>query len=305
MKESYHICFTSHGEVLFRDEEDHGMFVNLMALRGFSMNVEILADAEMSTHVHLNVFTECPAAFSGQLRSSYSRYFNHRWGRKGRFGEKGTYVMKVRGFHHQMVLENYILRNGLHHGAAATAFGYKFCSSRELFLEDICFSTEKAANYSREEIASFLPRYSEFPDNYVMDSNGVFLRQSFMELRRAETYYGTPRNYLYQMNRLTDDNWIKDQMNDDSTDAPITLAMVEQSDEKSVATMLNNEYGRHFDHSRLQDMDVCRLIDNDFLPALGVKSVYALSPSQKNRIARQLKYDFRLPDAQISRCLVL
>ena len=37
MKESYHICFTSHEEVMFRDEEDHGVFVNLMALRAFSM----------------------------------------------------------------------------------------------------------------------------------------------------------------------------------------------------------------------------------------------------------------------------
>lgn len=50
MKESYHICFTSHDEVMFRDEEDHGMFINLMALRGFALDTELMVDAEMSTH---------------------------------------------------------------------------------------------------------------------------------------------------------------------------------------------------------------------------------------------------------------
>ena len=81
MKESYHICFTSHDEVLFRDEEDHGMFVNLMALRSFSDNAEILVDAEMSTHVHLNAFTDRPQHFAAALRMSYTRYFNKKYGR--------------------------------------------------------------------------------------------------------------------------------------------------------------------------------------------------------------------------------
>ena len=302
MKESYHICFTSHSEVLFRDEEDHGAFVNLMALRAYALGVEVLVDAEMSTHVHLNIFTETPLLYAGQLRASYTKYFNRKWGRVGRFGEKGTYVMKVCGFNHQMVLENYILRNGLHHGAAATAFGYKHCSSRELFAEDICFSSAKAAGFSRHEIASFLPRRSEFPDQYQMDENGVFLRKSFMELRRAEQYYGSPRNYLYQMNRLTDEDWIKVQLDDGSGD-PITLSSVEMADEKSVAAMLRNEHGRQFSRSRLQDIDVCTLIDNDILQR--TSSVYSLSAKQKSSIARQLKYEFHLPESQIARCLVL
>ena len=304
MKESYHICFTSHDEVLFRDEEDHGMFVNLMALRGFALDTEIVVDAEMSTHAHLNVFTNVPIRYAGQSRASYTKYFNGKWGRKGRFGEKYTFVMKVQGFNHQMVLQNYILRNGLHHGAAATAFGYKYCTVRELFAKDIGLSCEVAAPLSRQEIASYLPRRSEFPDHYQMNAQGVFLRQSFMEIRRAEQYYATPRNYLYQMNRLTDESWIKDQLSD-HTDDPITLSMVERADEKAVVQMLNNEHARQFSHTRLQDMDVCRLIDRDILPGYGATSVYQLSETQKKRIANQLANEFHLPEAQIRRCLVL
>ena len=303
MKESYHICFTSHDEVMFRDDEDHGMFVNLMALRSFEQETGIIVDAEMSTHVHLNVFTSAPTRYAGLLRSSYTKYFNGKYGREGRFGQKYTYVLKVDGFNHQMVLENYINRNGFHHGASATAFGYDYCSARYLFSEEIGLKIEQPVLLTREEMSSFLPRRSEFPDHYQMNSNGVFVRQSFMEIRTAEKYYGSPRNYLYQMNRLTDESWSREQEKD-NTGAPITLSLVEQADETTVAQMLKNEYGR-FNKNRLQDMDVCRLIDKDLLPGYGAQSVYQLTSSQKRRIARQLFYDYHVSEAQIARCLVL
>lgn len=302
MKESYHICFTSHDEVLFRDHEDHGMFVNLMALRGFAHKTEILVDAEMSTHVHLNVFTDCPQKFSAKLRMSYTRYFNKKYDRKGRFGQKYTYVQKVQGHVHQMVLENYINRNGLHHNAAATAFGYRYCSVRDLFVEDLCFQTERTVPMSRHEIAALLPRHAEFPDHYQMNESGVFTRKSFMELRRAEQFYGSPRNYLYQMNRLTDESWTREQLQD-QTGKPLTLSDIEHTNEHSIAQMLKNESGRNFTRSRLQDLDVCHLIDKEVLPGYGAPSVYHLTDGQKQRIARLLRYDFHLPDHQIRRCL--
>ncbi len=280
------------------------MFVNLMALRCFSMKVDLLVEAEMSTHAHLNIFSDAPARFAGVLRMSYTKYFNAKYEREGRFGEKYTYIMKVDGLNHQMVLENYVLRNGLHHGAAATALGYPYCTVRELFAKDIGLSSEIAVPQSRAVIASYLPPKSDFPDSYEMNASGVFVRKSFMEIRQAEQCYGSPRNYLYQMNRLTDESWAQDQLQD-GTGSPITLSMVEQADENSIAQMLNNEHGRQFSRSRLQDMDVCRLIDQDLLPGYRVKSVYQLTESQKKQIARQLYYEFHLPEAQIRRCLVL
>ena len=304
MKESYHICFTSHQEVMFRDQEDHGMMLNLMALRAFACDTEILVEAEMSTHVHQNVFTNRPMEYASALRMSYTKYFNQKYGRKGRFGEKYTYLLKVEGFNHQVVLMNYVVRNGLHHQAAATAFGYKYCTARELFVEDIGLSTEVAAPLSRQDIASYLPRHSEFPDHYRMTAEGVFVRRSFMEIRRAEQFYATPRNYLYQMNRLTDEDWIKSQ-EADRTGRPITLDLVEPGYGGSIEQLLRNESGRQFSRTRLQDMDVCRLIDRDLLPGYGVTSVYQLTETQKHRIARQLQEEFFLPEAQIRRCLAL
>lgn len=304
MKESYHICFTSHQEVMFRDQEDHNTMLNLMALRSFAFDTEIMADAEMSTHVHQDVFSNRPMAYASALRMSYTKYLNRKYGRKGRLGEKYTYLLKVDGFYHQLTVLNYIFRNGLHHGAAATALGYKYCAARDLFAEDIGLLSDLPVPMSRADMASYLPRHSEFPDHFQMNADGVFVRRSFMEIRRAEQFYATPRNFLYQMNRLTDEDWIRDQEKD-RTGKPITLEAVEPGYENRIAQLLQNENARKFSRTRLQDMDVCRLIDRDILPGCGVASVYQLSGSQKQRIARTLFYEHHLPEAQIRRCLAM
>lgn len=289
---------------MFRDEEDHGMFINLMALRAYSQNTEILVDAEMSTHVHLGIFNREPQLFAAALRMSYTKYFNKKYKRKGRMGEKYTFQLKIKGFAHQMVFQNYALRNGLHHGASATALGYPYCSVRDLFAQDIGLLTDRPASMSREDIRVRLPRHSEFPDEYQMNEHGVFTRQSFMEIRKAEQYYGSPRNYLYQMNRLTDESWTREQMND-KTSTPITLQDIERADEKDIAQMLKNESGRYFNRARMQDLDVCHLIDKDLLPSYGVNSIYLLTDSQKKNIARRLYNEYKLPENQIRRCLAM
>ena len=273
MKELYHICFTSHDEVMYREEEDIGMFVNLLGLRSFADDTEVYVDSEMSTHAHLGVMSARPMVFARNLRISYSKYFNYKYGRKGRLGQKYTFVQLVIGFLHQLMLEIYILRNGLHHAVAATAFGYPYCSVRDLFAKELGYGLEPSARFSRQEMASFLPRHAEFPDEYEMNASGVFVRRSFMQIRQAEQYFVSPRNYLYQMNRLTTEDWIQEQIKD-NTGAPLTIGSIEQADEYTVAQLLKNENGRNYKPSGMQDLDVCRLIDKDLLPSYRVASIY-------------------------------
>ena len=154
-------------------------------------------------------------------------------------------------------------------------------------------------------MVSFLPRHSEFPDEYVMDSDGVFLRKTFMEIAQVEQLYMTPRNYLYQMNRLTDENWMKEQMKDD-TGAPISLFEIEPlSSERDVAAMLKNESGKRFRAEALSDLQLCQLIDNELLLSFGCASVYELNGTQKTALFKRLRFDYHLPDRQIRRCLVM
>ena len=304
MKDSFHIDFTSHDEVMFRDREDHGMFINLMALRAFGMETQLYADAEMSNHVHINAFTAEPVKFGSALRMSYTKYYNRKYGRSGRLGETGLFVLRIKGINHQVVAMNYILRNALHHGAAASAFGYEWCSTRDIFAVETGCQKTKDTITDRKIIESFLPRHSEFPDTYIMNGEGIFLRSSFMEIRQVEQFYVTPRNFLYQMNRLTDESWDRDQEKD-NTGAAIQLKDIEAGyGEKDIAAMLKNEGGRSFRPDRMQDLDVCQLIDTRLIRKYGVSSIYLLSASQKRDIYRTLLYDYHLPERQIRRCLV-
>lgn len=117
-------------------------------------------------------------------------------------------------------------------------------------------------------------------------------------------HIGTARNYLYQMNRLTGEAWISEQQKD-KTDSPlVTLDLLEPGD-TSLSAYLANESGRKYRRDRPTDLDVCALIDKYYVPSLGYGSVYQLSDGQKSRILRDLKFEHRLPEDQIRRCLVL
>lgn len=60
MKKIYHLCLSSHREVLFRDEEDFTIGFNYLAEAAFYTESRLLADGFMSTHWHNIVRTEVP-----------------------------------------------------------------------------------------------------------------------------------------------------------------------------------------------------------------------------------------------------
>ena len=302
MRRIYHSIITSHEEVMFRNPEDIGVFINLLALHSFRDNVDILADAEMSTHAHVGIFAENPVVFMWKLRISYDRLFNKKYGRTGRLGERGAYLGLVQGRNHICTCFSYIGRNGLHHGVAGTAFGYPYCSATSLFAADLGLYQPGKLITSREEIAGLIPRRYDFPDSFVMNAKGVFERTSFMSTQMAEAYYGSARNYLYQMNRISGDEWLDEQKQDGNGAPPLSLADMEPS--FSVEELLKNETGRNFRPDKLTDLDVCGIIDSDYAPRYGVSSVYHMSEPQKRRILKELKYDRHVPEQQIRRCLV-
>ncbi len=301
MRRIYHSIITSHDEVMFRSPRDVGLFINLLALHAYRDNVDVLMDAEMSTHAHLGLFAESPVEFMWKLRISYDRLFNTLYGRTGRLGEKGAYIKPIDGKYHICTGLSYIGRNGLHHGLSCTAFGYPFCSAKALFVKETGFYRPGKKIISREEITSLIPRRYDFPDSFAMDEDGVFERTSFMATQMAEAYYGSARNYLYQMNRLSGEEWLSEQKQDGNGVNPIGLADMEPSYQLDL--LLKNETGRNYRPDRLTDFDVCGLIDDDYATRFGVSSVYHLTDSQKKRIYKELLFERHLPEQQIRRCI--
>ena len=308
MKRLYHFCITAHKEVLFRDAEDVRSITNILALEAFACQVEMWADAIMSTHIHGIALAEeiKITQFCRQMKMRITKYHRNRHHGQGPLFDKDVFLLPLDGNNHILTAISYVLRNGLHHGQSATPFGYPHCTANHLFCRDLGKVPERAVYTSRQDIASFLPRRSRFPDYYAMDKDGMLIRSSFEQLQLVEHYYRTPRCFDYFMSRLSSEEWKREQQEEDGTGAPVTLESIEPvSPHESIANMLARENGRDYSPTNRSDMDLCQIIDNEYVPSYHKLSVYQLSEKQRLHIKFDLARQYFAPDPQLRRCLAL
>ena len=73
-----------------------------------------------------------------------------------------------------------------------------------------------------------LPVRCKCPDGWRMDTSGLILREDVIDTADVEHMFKTPRAYLYYMNRLSGEEWTKEQEKDKIQSAPVTLAAIEK-----------------------------------------------------------------------------
>ena len=158
----------------------------------------------------------------------------------------------------------------------------------------------------------YLPKGINIPTEYRMDTNGLLLREDVIDTAQVESFYATPRNYLYQMNKIGDEMSVKEQQQEESTTPIITMAIMEPGySPEEIGRLLQNEKGRYDPHM-ITDLELCAVIDDACLPKYfkGV-TLYELSRQQriwlcnllwKNLWPRRRK---RTTEAQLKRCLWL
>ena len=306
MRNTYHICLASHDEVLHRSVEDYIYDVNCFAVAVHRTESRALADAFMSTHDHSCVQTDDVIQVSRIRRNAYTRYFNAKYERKGRLGEPCCFVSELEGIRRIVAAVSYVNRNPLHHGLTSTPFGYKFCSSNAIFRKELG-KEESVIAVNQNVRHRFLPRNCSLPDRFRIDDSGMILQEDIIDVRYVEELFVTPRSYLYMMNRYSEEKWIKEQLEEDSQRPVVTLDMIEQSiTDDSVERMLSNEHGR-VNLTTLTDLNLCEIIDNDYVPRYRRHSVYHLSDKEKVDIGNTLwsKYRKRVSEKQIRRCLLI
>lgn len=281
-----HLVITSHKEMLFRNADDVGVFLNCLALAAYSTDTRVLVDAEMSTHSHTGILSSKPIEYDRSTRIRYSRYFNKKYNRNGRFGDIGCYISFMNGAAHICTAISYILRNGVHHGVSSTPFGYPFSTAKSIFAKELGRSAPERLITSRNEIPSFLPRYSKFPDGYAMTPGGVFARESFEEIQLVESFYVSPRSFLFYMNRLSGEEWSKDQEKDGTGSEPVTLKSMETGcPESELSRMLQAERGHAFMNMGVDDFTLCGIVDNDIIKS-STKHPFTNFPLNKNKKLR-------------------
>lgn len=339
MTKTYHLCISGGNEVLFRSEEDYIRGINTLCLAAHKTESSLLAYSFMSNHVHVGVRTKVPQQLIKLFRYPYGRYFNKKYHRSGSLGEKEPFCQEIDGLYHLLAVLAYILRNPLHHGVAGTPFGYRYSSIGALFKKDLGRFDTPALMPKKSQYLH-LPDRGPLPEGFKMDSSGLILPETAIDVADVEHLFSTARSFLFYMNRLSGEAWDKEQQQDSNLIAPVKLEDIERGVHcQDLRTMLSHEHGRA-DYNALSDLQLCKIIDNflnksycqgpflekfteelqkqsslprhlttDFVPgpqsrpAYSGHSVYTISEKEIDQIAMLLKRHLKLPVEQISRCL--
>ena len=304
MKKTYHLCLSAGEEILFRDLEDYHRGFNCFALALYKTDSTGLVEAFMSTHVHKLIQTASPSDFMHVFRHSYSKYFNYKYQREGRLGEKVHFTTEVVGYNHMVAAASYVLRNPVHHGVSPIPYAYHHSSANAIFRKEMGKLPQNELLNPRSYY-KYIGRTSVYPDKYKMNSSGVFLRESVLDIPQMENLFLTPRYFNYCMTRKSSEEWELEQGKDSNGYPPFNLRNIEKGVRQSdLDMMLRFESGKA-DYRQLSDVELCTKIDTMIRERFGKVSVYNLSLNEKRRSAEEVYRLWHINEARIRRCLVL
>jgi len=303
MKKQYHICITSHNEVIFRNEFDYLKGINSLALSCVYTGEKIGTFSLQSDHIHFDLFSDNPGEFVRIFKNGYFQYFNRKYIRTGSLGEHMYYHIELDGARHIEAAESYILRNAVHHGVALSPFGYPFNSSNCYFCNDLGHTFLSAIDFKKYKKGAFLPHNRRFPKDYLMNPQGIIAPEYFIEISLVEKFFGSPRGFNYCMTRLSSEEWSISQSKDENGLAPITLQSIEKPYSDQLDLMYEYEKARR--STMRTDTEVCALIDTKYLKKYHCQSYTQLTEDQKSQIICELLPQKGFTKAQLYRCLAV
>lgn len=319
-RKTYHLCLSSKEEVMFRSHEDFNRAFNYYALALHKTDSIGLADSFMSNHLHVVVQTSDPDKLMYAFRNSYAKYFNKKYQRHGRLGNIKHFCIELNGLYHILAAISYTLRNALHHGIAATPFGYKHSSINSIFKNELG-KTHPLKILPKRSYYKHLGQHTKFPEHFMMSEDGIFLRECVYDIQLVENLFATPRAFNYYMTRKTSEEWIKEQEKDNNNIPPVTLRDIEHWAFKgehdisnpltgdTLRTFLQHEHGRN-DYNRITDIELCSKIDSyirEYSKSSSSTSptVYIISLEEKHSLAKLLQQENYIKPEQLRRCLIL
>lgn len=232
----------------------------------------------------------------------YTRYFNRRYHRAGTLGEP-PFLLEIKGLFHLLTAVAYVLRNPMHHGVAATPFGYRYSSVHAAFRKEM--GRQPVRCLPAKSMYRHIPESSVPPADWIMDETGLFLPECLIDVADVEHQFSTARSYLYYMNRLSGKRWEEEQVEDGNGVAPVTIEEIEHGVHlNDMRTMLNNEFGRA-NYNAMSDVALCGIIDGLCHQQYGAASVYQLDMDVRRLWAAQLARNHHVPVAQLYRCLAI
>lgn len=307
-RKMYHICFTSHQEVLCRSYKDYCMMFNCIAQAVLKTRSNLLAYSVMSTHVHMVCECESPSDLVKRIRSSYTQMFNHRYGRKGTLGEESFFRDQLEGRRHVTTAISYVVRNPLHHEVCANPYAYPFSSVSQYFKNSMDRFAPDFGNTGGKGVckSDIIREGNVLPENVCFwRQSGMIRMEDVVDNVMTEGYFGSYRAFMYGLSRSDYERWSEEQYEDNVDLAPVTIRTIEPFlSENEEASVLRQNY--HWSKERrMTDIELCDLVDRTCRLRLGKSGYAQLTAREAESVRRQILQACKsiVSSKQMDRCL--
>lgn len=299
----YHLCFTSHQEVLCRNHSDYVRMFNCMAQAIINTDSQLITCNVMSNHLHMAVITENAGRLMQRLRSSYTQMFNEIYGRSGMLGDPRYFKLLLVGRIHISAALSYILRNPVHHNVCANPFAYPFSPIQVYFNNHRKPLQETDSGLRSARSKKTIRCKNVIPGNIGFDARGMIDMSTVINTDILEGYFGSYRAFQYGLTRNDYDRWQEEQEREQSDVEPVTLTSIEPHlPLETIGKMTDQNLSWVREHS-VTDLELCTMIDGFYLSDFHKKSYTELTDSEKVKVARKIQEGIRVSPQQLGRCL--
>lgn len=173
-----------------------------------------------------------------------------------------------------------------------------------MFNNELGF-TLRARPASKKKHHNQIPDRHKIPSHVRMDDEGLIMPDSIVDTADLEHQFSSVRAFLYYMNRVSGEEWEKEQLEDKGGTPPITLEDIEHGVRgTNLRDMLANMSGRT-NLRVIGDIELCEIIDNEIIKRYGDETIYTLHHDKLLDIAESLQLKYRISKERVSRCLAL
>ncbi len=201
-EELYHACTNGLSQdLMFCDTKDFVQGMNDIPVCALSTGIKIYAFCLMNNHVHFVLkgqYDDC-LKFMRLYKQMRSRRLRARHGTWYTLRGAEISVILLDSAEYQLNAIAYVLRNPVAAGMAVMPGEYKW-SSASLYFGDKAFclpGCRKMSELTVREKFRILKSRISFPDNYIVDSDGMIFPGSYTEYESVARMFGSPKQLLF------------------------------------------------------------------------------------------------------------
>ena len=204
MNLEFYLITTEHLEdqVLFRDDEDFAVGMNIVAVLQYVLGIDVLAFILMSNHTHFVVQCSRDKAqlFIDRFKKQYSFYFQRKYGEPKLLKKTDEVFQQLDPYEESIERAiAYVHMNSVVANICARPEDYIW-GSGNCFFKMVSCAGKELGSFSRRKKKAMLHSHFMLPSKYIVCDRGYILPESYINVSFVETLFRKPSRMNYFLN---------------------------------------------------------------------------------------------------------